>query len=76
MRIAITSFLLFCASFLGEAHAYIDPGTGSFVVQMLLATILGGLFTIRLWFDSVKLFFMRLMGKVPASDESEKSDEE
>ena len=45
-----------------DAHAYIDPATGSFLLQLLLASILGALFTIKLWFAAVKRFFRRLTG--------------
>ena len=29
--------------------AYIDPGTGSYIIQMLIAGVLGFLFIIRQW---------------------------
>ncbi|MCX6844866.1 MAG: hypothetical protein NTX53_21605 [candidate division WOR-3 bacterium] len=32
------------------AHAYLDPGTDSYVVQILIGTVLGGLFALGvLW---------------------------
>jgi len=31
----------------GTAHAYIDPGSGSIVLQMILAAIAGGVFYFR-----------------------------
>jgi len=30
-----------------DAHAYIDPGTGSYMFQIVLAAILGGIFTLK-----------------------------
>jgi hypothetical protein len=41
--------IFFCVVFgiAGTAHAYIDPGTGSFFFQMLAAAIFGALFAIR-----------------------------
>ena len=36
------------------AHAYIDPGTGSIVLQMILAAIAGGVFFFR---NAVARFF-------------------
>jgi hypothetical protein len=41
------------------AHAYLDPGTGSFMLQMLLAGILGALLYIKLAWHNVKSFFQR-----------------
>lgn len=43
--------------------AYIDPGTGSFVIQLLLGILFGGLFAFKLYLGSVKGFFRRLFSK-------------
>ncbi len=40
-----------------NVNAYIDPGTGTFVLQMLFASLIGGLFTIKMYFQKVKNFF-------------------
>jgi hypothetical protein len=45
-----------------DVYAYIDLGTGSFVLQMLIASILGALFTFKMWFRALKRFFLRLFG--------------
>jgi hypothetical protein len=47
----------------GSAHAYLDPGTGSFIVQMLVAGFLGALFYIKMTWQRLKLFAARLMGR-------------
>ena len=39
------------------AHAYLDPGTGSFVLQGLLATLAGGAVALKFYWD-------RLMGLI------------
>ncbi|MBE0644940.1 MAG: hypothetical protein IH600_12730 [Bacteroidetes bacterium] len=39
--------------------AYIDPGTGSLIIQALIAGLLGMLFAIRKWLHSG---FLRLRG--------------
>ena len=45
------------------AHAYLDPGTGSYVVQLLIGSLLGGLFALGMFWRrvvaSVKRFFRR-----------------
>ncbi len=38
------------------AQAYIDPGTGSLILQGLLAAIAGALLTLRLYWSRVKAF--------------------
>jgi len=42
------------------AHAYLDPGTGSYVVQLLIGTMLGGLFALGVFWRRVVAFFKRL----------------
>ncbi len=32
---------------LSNVHPYLDPGTGSYILQILIATILGGAFLMR-----------------------------
>ena len=49
---------------------YIDPGSGSYLIQMLIAGILGSLFFIKNAWGKVKNFFT---GK--KSDEKEKEEE-
>ncbi len=37
--------------------AYLDPGSGSFILQLLLAALLGGLFLVKAyWAKIIKLF--------------------
>jgi hypothetical protein len=55
-----------------QAFAYLDPGTGSIILQGLLAVIAGTAVTLRLYWSKVKDFFGR--GKTesgPQSDEHE-----
>jgi hypothetical protein len=49
--------------FPGQAHAYLDPGTGSYILQIALAAIVGALFAIRLFWSRIKSFFGRLFSK-------------
>jgi len=34
-------------------RGYIDPGSGSFAIQIIIAAVLGGLLSARLWFRYV-----------------------
>jgi hypothetical protein len=40
--------------------AYVDPGSGSYVLQLVIASFLGALFAIKLSWIKVKAFFARL----------------
>jgi hypothetical protein len=49
----LRSTVIFLAAFLltdSPAHAYLDPGAGSFATQILVAGIAGTLFTVRSFF--------------------------
>ena len=41
------------------SQAYLDPGTGSYLFQLIIASFLGGLFALKTWWRSIKLFFRR-----------------
>jgi hypothetical protein len=43
----------------GEALAYIDLGTGSYVFQVLVASILGAAFAVRAYWERIRAFFSR-----------------
>jgi hypothetical protein len=45
------------------AHAYIDPGTGSYAFQMLLAGLLGALFAFKSLLRRIRAFFSERSGR-------------
>ena len=57
-KIALLTFLsLF---FVQPAQAYIDPGTGSFIIQLLIAGFLGGLYALKVFWKQVVGFFVNI----------------
>jgi hypothetical protein len=36
-----------------RAHAYVDPSTGSIIIQVLVAGVLGAAFTVKQWWGRV-----------------------
>ena len=46
------------SGFSAAAHAYLDPGTGSILVQSLLAGIAGAAAVISLYWQRLKAFFV------------------
>jgi hypothetical protein len=40
--------------------AYLDPGSGSYLLQLLIAAVLGGLLLLRVYWSKVKAFVRRL----------------
>lgn len=58
------------ASGLTAPHAYLDPGSGSYLLQLLIASLLGGLVVLRMYWSRVRAFFRRLLGKTPPDDDA------
>jgi len=54
--------------------AYLDPGSGSFILQLLVAGILGGLVALRMSWSKIKARFTRKsgLGEQPATPPEDK----
>jgi len=70
MKLASSFALTVCVLLIcGEvAHAYMDPGTGSYLFQLLMASILGALFAIKMYWKSLKVVFKNLFSKNREAD--------
>ncbi len=53
------------------ALAYIDPGTGSYLFQMLMAGLLGSLFAVKMAWRNIKCYFSRFFSSQDDSQEHE-----
>ncbi len=62
-RIACLMVVVFVLVMPGSAMAYLDPGTGSYVLQMLVAAFLGSMFALKIFWGQVKEFLARLFSK-------------
>jgi hypothetical protein len=52
------------------AHAYLDPGTGSYVLQLFLGTLLGGLFALGVVWRRALAFVKRFFKRGSSDDSS------
>lgn len=43
-----------------QANAYIDPSSGSYFIQILMAGLLGGIFAVKMSFGKIRARFARL----------------
>jgi hypothetical protein len=43
--------------------SYLDPGSGSFILQILIATLVGGLYIVSRYWARIKGFFRKLFTK-------------
>ncbi len=57
------AFLLLYTIFIQDAYAYIDPGTGSYMLQLLIASLVGMLFALKIYWLKIKTFFLNLFKK-------------
>ncbi len=46
-----------------KAHAYLDPSTGSYLLQIMAATFFGLAYAIGTWWRQIKVFFSRIFRK-------------
>jgi hypothetical protein len=60
MRRALCCALVAMLVFPENAHAYLNPGTSNFILQLLLAAFLGGVLTIKIYWQKLKDFFRDL----------------
>ncbi|KKU87299.1 MAG: hypothetical protein UY16_C0031G0003 [Candidatus Gottesmanbacteria bacterium GW2011_GWA2_47_9] len=69
--ILLLSFLLVPA-YSKKVNAYLDPGTGSYLFQILLGVFFGGLFSIKFFWKKIKTFFYKkfFLPHTSKSDES------
>ncbi len=52
------------------AQAYIDPGSGSMFLQLLVVAIAGGLWTLKTYWQRLKVFFTRVRPSEGDGDEA------
>ena len=55
----------------GMAHAYIDPGTGSILLQGIVGGVATFLVVIRMYGAKAKRMYLSYMGREPAEPESD-----
>jgi hypothetical protein len=65
IKIFVLTFSLITLG-IDNAHAYIDFGTGSYVLQILAASAIGFIFVLRNYLQRIKQFFVR---KKPSDDD-------
>jgi len=44
-----------------KSYAYLDPGTGSYMLQILLATLIGAAYALKVYWRKIKAYFKNLL---------------
>ena len=63
--------LLFHFVFPRNAYAYLDPATGNYILQIVLAVLVGGLFAVKHYYGKIGDFFANLFSKGKAGSEDD-----
>lgn len=63
MNILFYIFIFNSLVFPKDAHAYLDPGTGSMLIQVLIGGILGSLYFIKLYWKKISSFVKEKLNK-------------
>ena len=65
IRSKIFTVLLFliCMSYPQDSFAYLDPGTGSYILQIFLGVLFGAMFILKDFRNKIKMFFTNLFSK-------------
>ena len=58
-------------SALAENNAYLDPGSGSFILQLILAAVLGGLLVLRSYWTKITEGLRNLFSRQQEGDHDE-----
>ncbi len=56
------------------AHAYLDPGTGSMILQGIIGAVVGGLVALKLYWARLKTFFSSHRARRSAENRDRHSD--
>ena len=75
---ASTILLIFPAVFMlfsRTAHAYVDPGTGSYVLQMIVAGIAATGLTVRLFWGRLKSYLKKSSDRTSGESGSRRENE-
>ena len=58
-----TLFFLYFFLFTSSAHAYLDPGTGSIILQAIVGAFAAFVSTLYIFWEKVKIFFRKVFKK-------------
>ena len=63
---------LFCLLFARPAHAYLDMGTGSYLLQVAIASFLGGVVMVKIYWKKIKEYLASIFSpkKGPPDNEA------
>lgn len=76
MRHIIFLSILFFLILPTPTYAYLDPGTGSYLLQIMAAVFFGGAYAVTTWWKQIKLFFVRIFLRKDKKTSEKATDKE
>lgn len=64
----LIAFVSLLSLFPSASYAYLDPGTGSYVFQIIVGIALGAAFAIKAFWVRIKMFFTDLVSRRPRGE--------
>ncbi|GAH84215.1 unnamed protein product [marine sediment metagenome] len=71
-RTTVILAALFVLVLTRQAYGYIDPGTGSFILQVLLASLLGTAVAVKMFWRQIVGYFGKLFSRRRKDDPDER----
>ncbi|MFB0565544.1 MAG: hypothetical protein ACETWK_07680 [Candidatus Aminicenantaceae bacterium] len=59
----IIIYLLFIILFSEKLYCYIDPGAGSYIIQLIIAGLIGISFSFKLFWKKIKKLFSKILSR-------------
>lgn len=75
----MTAFILIFSAALApvlKTEAYLDPGSGSFIIQILFGFLVGGIVVLKTYWSKIKVMFNKSSEVVPENGTAETSGNE
>lgn len=60
--------------FAKTAHAYIDPGTGSYITQLAIGFLFGGGYLLKIFWSKISKFLRSIFGKFNKNEEKKETN--
>ena len=57
----------------GDVRAYLDPGTGSFILQVLVSSLAGVVYIIKMFWRNIKGYFLKPLRKKRVSKKTDEN---
>jgi hypothetical protein len=63
ISMTVVGLVLLSLTLTDNVYAYLDPGTGSYFLQLTLAALLGSLYAIKVYWKKIRSFFKNIFSK-------------